>query len=156
MTLKKATSLKPRIELKVVRNHNYTISLIDRNGKTLSFRDISGRDLEFLENSFNKDEKTQKNYLTFESIINLLNLLNVEKIDFQNYPKRICFAIFKAINEHILCNYMPKYDWLKNCYALQNGSFTGLAVMEEVPMTKFIAMTQVHKEAIDSINNNPE
>jgi hypothetical protein len=154
MALERATNLKPKIELKVVRNHNYTVSLIDKNGKSLSFRDISGEDLEFLENSFNKDEKTQRNYLTFENIISLLDLLNVEGVNFQSYPKRICFAIFKEINEQILCNYMPKYDWLKNCYALQNGSFANLSAMEKVPMTKFTAMMQVHKEAVDSINNN--
>ena len=152
----KRTNLKSSIELKVNRNHNYTISITDKNGKSLNFRDISGEDLEFLEKTLTRDEAAQKNFLTFENIISLLNLLNVEKIDLGNCSKRVCLAIFKKVDEQILCNYMPKYEWLEYCYALQNGSFANLAAMEKVPLTKFIAMIQIHKKAIDSISNNSE
>lgn len=149
----------------VTRNYNYTITISDSKNRKLHFRDICGKDLEFLESCMvnssdkkiegeDKIAETNENKLTFEKLVLILNFLNTQKIDFNNFSRRIVLKIFACVNEHILCNYMTKYFWLSYCYAIQNGSFFGVLEMERVPMTKFIAMTQVHKEAVEAINKD--
>jgi hypothetical protein len=58
-----------------------------------------------------------------------------------------------SVQENILKSYMSKEAWLKNCYAIQNGSFQGVKEMEFVPMSKFTAMCMIHKEAMDQMKN---
>jgi hypothetical protein len=143
----------------VTRNYNYTVTITDSRGQKLLFRDILGKDLEFIEHTMtqkNQEGEEEKNMLTFDGIISILNFLSLQDLDFNLFPRRISFRIFSCIKEHILCNYIPKYTWLGYCYAIQNGSFSGVLEMEKVPMTKFIAMTQVHKEAVEAISKNPE
>jgi hypothetical protein len=139
----------------VVRNYDYTISIEDKKKKVISFRDISGNDLEFLESIFpnkeTEEEENDRKYITFDNVVSILDRLNLQKINFNYFPKRITIEIFEHVKEHILCNYMPKYVWLSQCYAIQNGSFSGVLEMEKVPMTKFIAMIQAHQDAIESM-----
>jgi hypothetical protein len=142
-------------ELKVERNYNYTISVIDGKGKKLHFRDITGEDLEFLDRIIqnSKENETDK-HLSLDEIIEILSFLSIKKLDFRNLTTNALLDIFEIVKENILCNYMSKYDWLRGCYGIQNGSFTNLGAMEKVPMTKFTAMIQVHEEAIESINKS--
>jgi hypothetical protein len=139
----------------VTRNCDYTITICDSKSRRLSFRDISGKDLEFLESCMTGSSEDGENKLTFEGLISILNFLNLQNLNFTFFPKRITLQIFNCVKEHILCNYITKYNWLGYCYAIQNGSFVGVSEMEKVPMTKFIAMIQVHKDAIEAINKDP-
>lgn len=141
-------------ELRVERNDNYTISLIDKNGHTLSFRDITGNDLEFLDRILECDDSDVT--LNFDDINSILSRLVVGEINFYKFPRRIIRDIFNCIVEHILCNYIKKYNWLEACYGIQNGSFVNLSEMEKVPMTKFMAMVEIHKSAIDSIQKDSQ
>lgn len=138
----------------VTRNHDYTISIYDGKGKELIFRDITGKDLEFFDKLFDykqgEDERKQTR-LDFVGIEKILSLLILSEVEIGSLTRRVITEVFKHVNENILCNYMPKYHWLQACYGIQNGSFSNLAAMEEVPMTKFIAMVQIHKDAMDSI-----
>ena len=149
------TRKKPE-QLKVVRNHNYTISVIDQVGRVFIFSDIRGNDLELLESILNPEatEKEEPISLGMDGVIAILNLLNTQKFDFIHLPRRTIFKIFSIIKEHILCNYVSKANWLKICYGIQNGSFCNVLAMESVPMSKFMAMYQIHKEAIDNMNKD--
>jgi hypothetical protein len=139
------------MSLSVKRNHNYTISVVDSMQREIIFRDIKGSDLEYLD--FLSKEEDGKIVLSFEQVISILSLLCVKNVDFKKLPQRISMQIFQHIKTQLLCNYMSKYDWLRRCYAMQNGSFYGILAMEEVPMNKFVAMSQIHQEAMDSIEN---
>jgi len=149
------TRKKPK-QFKVIRNPNYTISVIDQAGRVFIFSDICGSDLELLESILNPEatEKEEPISLSMDGIIAILNLLNTQKFDFIYLPRRIIFKIFSIIKEHILCNYVSKANWLKICYGIQNGSFCNVLAMESVPMSKFMAMHQIHKEAIDNMNKD--
>lgn len=138
----------------MVRNHDYTISVTDTSGRRLDFRDITGKDLEFLERMIGDTDVEKR--LTFDNVISLLTTLSVRDFDFKRLTQRTLGQLFDIAKEHLLCNYMPKYTWLKQCYTIQNGSFSGIDAMERVPMTKFIAMIQVHQEAVESINKPTE
>jgi hypothetical protein len=138
-------------ELRVERNHDYTISVIDKKGSKLVFRDITGADLEFLDKVLEPDEEG-KVALDFETLEKILALLVVGDYNFYKFPKRIVGNIFNCVTEHILCNYIKKYNWLEACYGIQNGSFMSVLEMEKVPMTKFMAMIEIHQAAVDRIN----
>ncbi len=141
------------MSLSVRRNHDYTISVIDSKQKEITFRDIRGSDLEYLDSLLNVNESNES-VLTFDHILDILSLLCVKDLDFRDLPRRVTIQIFQHIREQLLCNYMPKYDWLRRCYAIQNGSFAGVSSMEEMPMNKFVAMTQIHQDAIEAMGNN--
>lgn len=146
---------KKKCEIKVIRNFDYTITLQDSKSKEIKFRDICGKDLEFIEHTlYGEKEESEENkeYVSFEGIVKILNYLSVENIDFMVMPRRIVVEIFLHVKNHILLNYLSKYKWLQQCYAIQNGTFSGVAEMEKVPMTKFVAMIQAHQEAVESIN----
>lgn len=142
--------------LEVIRNHDYTITLRDKKGREIRFRDITGEDLEYLDSILDDGdgdlEKGQKR-ISFEDIRKIIDYLNLDGMQSGSLTQRTIVEVFSCIKEHILCNYLPKYSWLKTCYGIQNGSFVNVLDMEKVPMTKFIAMAQIHKEAIDSMKN---
>jgi hypothetical protein len=125
------------------REHNYTILITDKNKKSLSFRDITGEDLEYLERFF-QEGKT----LSVEETISILELVNVSDVRISKLTLRVIREVFDIVTEEILCNYMPKFKWLEVCYALQNNSFVALKFFESQPMTKVMAMIQVHQNAI--------
>lgn len=149
--------MKKSHEFEVIRNHNYTITIKDSKDRKINFRDITGADLEYLDlilkNEGQEINEEQKR-ISFEDIQNILTLLGIDGANFGLLTQGIIIGIFNCIKEHILCNYIPKYSWLKACYGIQNGSFANVLEMEKVPMTKFIAMTQIHKDAMDAINND--
>lgn len=150
--------MKKKSELSVERNHDYTISIKDKNNNIISFRDIVGSDLEFLDKLFDADAEEESDgvALSFSDIESILSRLVVGNINFYKFPKRIVKDLFDCITEHILCNYIKKYNWLKECYGIQNGSFANVSEMEKVPMTKFIAMVEIHKSAVDSIKKEQQ
>lgn len=135
-------------DLKVVREHNYTITLSDKKGRKIQFRDITGKDLEFLEKIF---EEEKENGLDLSGVISILESINVSKIQIKKLTRKDILRVFKVVSDNILCNYIPKIKWLEVCYALQNNSFVALEFFENQPMTKVIAMIQVHKEAIEQL-----
>lgn len=141
------------MSLVVKRNPNYTISVIDRKEHEVSFRDISGSDLEFLDNIIGGGEGEEKQ-INLDQVVEILNLLCTKRVDFKSLPQRTLLEIFEKIKDNILCNYMSKHTWLRLCYGVQNGSFAGVLDMEQVPMSMFMAMTQIHQEAIESINKS--
>jgi len=134
----------------IVREHDYTVSIIDRKGNALRFRDITGNDLEFLEHYIDQENKE----LTLENVIVILQKLSVFKTNIKRLTPRVIKEIFEIIAEEILCNFIPKFKWLEVCYALQNNSFVAINYFESQPMTKVMAMIQVHENAIAEINKS--
>lgn len=122
---------------------------MDGKGNSIEFRDIRGMDLEFL------DGLIVDSAIKPESIVEMLNHLLVSPlISINCLTPRIIRQVFILVHTHILKNYMSKEDWLRQCYSIQNGSFQNVTEMENVPMSKFTAMCLIHKEAMDSINND--
>lgn len=141
-------------DLEVIRNHDYTITVKDSKGRKINFRDITGEDLEYLDSVLDgegEDLQEGQKRISFEDIQKIIDYLNLDGIRSGSLTQRTIVRVFNCIKEHILCNYIPKYSWLKTCYGIQNGSFVNVLDMEKVPMTKFIAMAQIHKEAVDSM-----
>lgn len=101
---------------------------------------------------FGSSDEKQATSLNLDQVREIVDRLNSEGVDCGNFTQSVIFEIFVCLKDQILCNYMPKTTWLKICYGIQNGSFAGVEEMEKVPMTKFVVMSQIHKEAIDSIN----
>ena len=139
------------MSLSVRRNHDYTISVIDCRNREVSFRDIVGSDLEFLDKIIDAGDG-KESLITLEQVVDILSMLCTKKADFKGLPQRTLLEIFEKIKENILCNYMSKHQWLRQCYGIQNGSFAGVLDMERVPMSMFIAMAHVHHDAIESMN----
>lgn len=133
----------------VKREHDYTISVIDRNNNHLSFRDITGKDLEFLERFFEKNKKLEIN-----EAIEILERINLSKIRIKKLTPRVISEIFEIALKEILCNFMTKFQLLEVCYALQNNSFVAIEFFESQPMTKIMAMIQVHQNAIAEIKKS--
>ena len=134
----------------IVREHDYTVSIIDRKGNKLRFRDITGNDLEFLEQHIDEESKE----LTLDTVIIILEKLRVFRVSIKKLTPRVIKEIFEIIAEEILCNFIPKFKWLEVCYALQNNSFVAINYFESQPMTKVMAMIQVHENAIAEINKS--
>ena len=96
---------------------------------------------------------TEKSSLTSSDVINMLQMICVNQdISLGSLVPRVIRALYSQLQEHIFCNYMDKETWLRQCYSVQNGSFQGLEAMERVPMSKFVAMCTIHKEAMDQIS----
>ena len=140
-------------DLKVVREHNYIVTLSDKKGRKIQFRDITGKDLEFLERIFGEDEGGG---IELEDVVSILESISVTKIQIKKLTKKDILRVFKAVSDNILCNYMPKVKWLEVCYALQNNSFVALEFFENQPMTKVMAMIQVHQNAIEQLKKPPQ
>lgn len=131
----------------VIREHNYTISIVDRKGNKLSFRDITGKDLEFLEKYIDEEES-----LTIDGVIDILKRINLSNIGIEKLTPRVIKEVFEIVGQEILCNFITKFKWLEVCYALQNKSFVAIDYFESQPMTKVMAMIQVHENAIAEMN----
>ena len=139
----------------VKTNHDYTVTCTDGRGVSLSFRDMTGADIEFVEEIVGDDGKSLKP----EAVVKILNRLKISPVpeSVMKLTPRAIHSLYTSLSEHILCNYVDKETWLKQCYSIQNGSFQGLLEMEKVPMSKFAAMCIIHKEAIENMNNtNPD
>ena len=141
------------MSLSVRKNHDYTVSVIDSRQREISFRDIQGSDLEFFDYLIgDSNNSTEARTLTLDGVVSILSELCTKELDFKSLPQRIIFEIFKLVKENVLCNYMSKYDWLRQCYSIQNGSFMQIQAMEQVPMSKFVVMAQIHNDAIEAMN----
>lgn len=139
-----------KVELETVRNHNYTVSCLDSRKRSVSFRDIRGNDLEYLESKLGGDDST----ITSSDAMEILEYLSTTNgFRTSRLTPATIRSLYQSISEHVLCSYMTKETWLRQCYAIQNGSFQNLDAMESVPLSKFVAMCQIHKEAMDQINN---
>jgi hypothetical protein len=139
----------------VKTNHDYTVTCTDGRGVSVSFRDMTGNDIEFLEDMVSEDGKS----VNPESVIKILDRLKISPVpaSVMKLTPRAIQSLYEALSEHVLCNYVNKETWLKQCYSIQNGSFQNVSEMEKVPMSKFAAMCLIHKEAIDQMNNtNPD
>jgi len=91
----------------VTREPDYTISVKDRNSKTIRFRDITGKDLEILERFFEEDKK-----LTADDVINVLELINISNIPIKRLTPKVIKEVFEITSKEIFCNFMPKIKWL--------------------------------------------
>jgi hypothetical protein len=141
----------PKAKLKTRINSDYTITCTDARGNQASFRDITGRDLEYLDSLLSGDKPT----LSSRDVIELLGTLSVRPgVNFGGLVPLTIRSLYMAVQENILKSYMSKEAWLKNCYAIQNGSFQDVFDMECVPMSKFVAMCQIHREAMDQMDKN--
>lgn len=151
MTTTPKVTTAPEVTTKI--NYNYTVSCIDSKNNALVFRDMLGSDLEFFDSVVIRKD----NLLSLNSgkIIEVLQRLLVSPtIRIESLTPRAIRAVFLSVSENIIKNYMPKEDWLRQCYSIQNGSFQNIAQMEEVPMSKFTAMCVIHKEAMELMNND--
>lgn len=135
------------MSLSARKNSNYTVSVFDSRSREIRFRDIKGSDLEYLDSMFAEENSE----LSFDQVVELLSTLCTRDLDFRSLTQRTIVQIFDIVKEHILCNYMTKIDWLRRCYGVQNGSFAGVSDMEEIPLSKFTVMAQIHLEAIENI-----
>ncbi len=126
------------------------MSCIDSRERVVSFRDIRGNDLEYLESKLGGDDAT----ITSTDAIEILSYLSTRAdLNFNRFTPATIRALYQSISENILCSYMTKETWLRQCYAVQNGSFQNIDAMESVPLSKFVAMCHIHKEAMDQMNN---
>lgn len=135
-------------------NHDYTVSVIDSQHREVSFRDLRGSDLELVDSLLEEGDESKAKELSLDQIISILSALCVKKVDFRSLPRRTIIEIFSKVRECILCNYMTKLDWLKQCYKIQNESFAGVLEMEKVPMSKFVVMIQIHNDAVEAANKS--
>lgn len=135
------------MSLSARKNSNYTVSVFDSRSREICFRDIKGSDLEYLDSMFAEENSE----LSFDQVVELLSTLCTRDLDFRSLTQRTIMQIFDIVKEHILCNYMTKIDWLRRCYGVQNGSFAGVSDMEQIPLSKFTVMSQIHLEAIENI-----
>jgi hypothetical protein len=137
------------VSLSARKNSNYTVSVFDSRSREIRFRDIKGSDLEYLDSMFAEENSE----LSFDQVVELLSTLCTRDLDFRSLTQRTIMQIFDIVKEHILCNYMTKIDWLRRCYGVQNGSFAGVSDMEQIPLSKFTVMSQIHLEAIEIRND---
>lgn len=79
-------------------------------------------------------------------------LARPENYDLGRLTHKTLSGVFTAVNNEILINYMPKVSWLKFCYGVQDGSFANLKTMEEVPMSKFVVLVDIHRQALKDLN----
>jgi hypothetical protein len=132
-----------------IRRHNYTISIVDKNSNALHFRDITGEDLEFFERFFEESKD-----LSINDVMDILEKINLSSIRINQLTPKVIKEVFEIVVKEIFCNFMPKLKWLEVCYALQNNSFVAMNFFESQPMTKIMAMIQVHQDAISELNKS--
>ena len=96
--LRKKTK-KSSDSLQIVRNPDYTISVIDNAGRVLIFRDICGGDLELLESILNPEslEDGTKILINLDNMIAILNIISKQDMDFVNMSRRIIFNVFSLV-----------------------------------------------------------
>ena len=134
----------------VEREYNYRITIKDGVGKSLQFRDITGKDLEYLERFF----KEERGEMTIDDAVQVLEHVSMNQVPLTKLTPRVIKDIFGIVSKEIFCNFMPKFKFLEVCYYLQNNSFVALDFFESQPMTKVMAMVQVHQQEIEKINKD--
>jgi hypothetical protein len=122
-------------------------------GNSISFRDLTGNDLEFLDSILVRDGELKTAEVTSDEVLSILSLLCVdEKANFGGLVPRSIGILYREVINTLFTNYMTKEIWLRQCYSIQNGSFQNVSDMEKVPMSKFTAMSLIHKQAMDSMS----
>lgn len=112
-----------------------------------------GSDLEYFDTLLGENN----NSLSSESVISILSTLCTDSgVRFGRLTPICIKSLYEELQENILCNYMSKETWLKNCYAIQNGSFQNISDMEAVPLSKYVVMCMIHKDAMDQINKDTD
>lgn len=116
-----------------------------------------GTDIGYLESILG----TQPGKISSDDVVKILELLCVSPrgTRIKSLTPRAIRSVFHCVLKNILYNYIPVEAWLRGCYSIQNGSFQGVDDMEKVPMSKFTAMYNIHKEAMDQVSpneNNPK
>jgi len=134
----------------ITREYNYLITILDRRGNRLQFRDITGKDLEFLERYFSEGEKQ----IVYEDLVGIIEHVSTRPELIRKLVPRVVKEIFDILSKEIFCNFMPKFKFLEVCYYLQNNSFVALDFFESQPMTKVMAMIQIHQSEIENINKS--
>jgi len=134
----------------ITREYNYLITILDRRGNRLQFRDITGKDLEFLERYFSEGEKQ----IVYEDLVGIIEHVSTRPELIRKLVPRVVKEIFDMLSKEIFCNFMPKFKFLEVCYYLQNNSFVALDFFESQPMTKVMAMIQIHQSEIENINKS--
>lgn len=134
----------------ITREYNYLITILDRRGNRLQFRDITGKDLEFLERYFSEGEKQ----IVYEDLVGIIEYVSTRPELIRKLVPRVVKEIFDILSKEIFCNFMPKFKFLEVCYYLQNNSFVALDFFESQPMTKVMAMIQIHQSEIENINKS--
>jgi len=134
----------------VTREYNYLITILDRRGNRLQFRDITGKDLEFLERYFSEGEKQ----IVYEDLVGIIEHVSTRPELIRKLVPRVVKEIFDILSKEVFCNFMPKFKFLEVCYYLQSNSFVALDFFESQPMTKVMAMIQIHQSEIENINKS--
>jgi hypothetical protein len=113
---------------------------------------MRGSDLEYFDMIFTGDEEE---VISGQQVTEILSYLCTNKsITFSHFLPRAIKSLYSEVRQHILYNYMSKEIWLRQCYSVQNGSFENLIAMESVPMSKFVVLCKIHKDAMDQIGNS--
>ena len=134
----------------IAREYNYKVTITDRNNNSLQFRDITGKDLEFLERYLGEEAKEIK----FEDVITIIEYVSISTNTVKKLTPKVIKELFDILIREIFCNFMPKFKFLEVCYHLQNSSFVALDFFESQPMTKVMAMIQVHQSEVEKINKS--
>lgn len=112
---------------------------------------MRGSDLEYFDKIFTEDKGE---VISGQQVTEILSYLCTnESVNFSRFLPRSIKSLYSEVREHILCNYMSKEIWLRQCYSVQNGSFENLIAMESVPMSKFVVLCKIHKDEMDQIGN---
>lgn len=70
--------------------------------------------------------------------------------DIYKFPIKFVYSIFKIyLSEIVSKEYIDKLSWLKGAYYMQKSSFRDVSLLEKIPMNKFLAMLNIHKEAVE-------
>ena len=124
----------------VEREYNYTIAITDRKGKSLHF----------LERYLGEEQKD----ISFDDVILLIEHVSMTQGVVRKLTPVVIKEIFGILVKEIFCNFMPKFKFLEVCYYLQNSSFVALDFFESQPMTKVMAMIQIHQSEVEKINKS--
>ena len=103
MTRGKTNPSTPKVTTKL--NHNYTITCVDEGGRSVSFRDIAGKDLEMLDLVMGESGDN----VNPDHVLDILHLLCTNRgAQFKKFPPRIIRTLYTELTIHILKNYIPK------------------------------------------------
>ena len=72
-------------DFKVVREYNYVITIYDKKKRKIQFRDITGKDLEFLERILGEEKEGG---LELKDAISILEKINVTPIKISRLTKK--------------------------------------------------------------------
>jgi hypothetical protein len=134
-------------------SYNYTYRLIHHpTNKYISLRDITGNDLELLEQIINERESQKDLNIICDFLCDKVYCgKNLYRYDVRELSVKMLYVVFETyIDKIISTEYMDKPTWLKAVYYMQKNSFRDVAVLEKMPLNKFLVMLDIHKEAVNA------